>query len=647
MARGDDEPVSPQHAAARNAAKLAHVFPCAPGKKRPLTKDGFKSATQDLQQIEAWWRKRPDANPAICPDPAGLCVIDIDGEDGERSWEAICLMHGEPPQTRIVKTPKGRHLYFRGSLPASQGRLAKGIDTRGRGSYALAPGAIVGGVAYTVENSAEPAPLPAWVTAALNAKPEPRDPSPLAGAPLTPAQLELMLAHLNPDAERADWIEVAAGLHAATCTDDAFDKRDLFQRWSRGEVGAWPAPSRWTGDDDAGATYDTLPPREGGITAGTLIKKARDAGWNDEADGSGFAAIPAQVTALKQSRFVFLNRAQQSTLPAPEWLVPALLPRASIGLLYGAPGSYKSFVALDIALSLAARVGALGCDAGAAPEPSLYLAGEGPNGIAKKRVPAWLHSNGLWDDPGLPFYLCPTVFALSNAADRTAFTDALSAAPFRPALIVIDTAARALAGLDENSAKDAGVLIDAAESLKRDFDAAILIVHHSGKDAQKGARGSSAIEAGVDTVIRAEADRDALSVKLTVTKQKDADPGEPIFLKGAPVRESLAFRRISADDFRSLTALSDELTPAVVRRSLIELGATSGNKATNTDALATEILRGRGALPSEPQERRSAVGSVAQRLKRAARGDLLDYASKDSGKTSPWCWFVRSADVEE
>ena len=65
-------------AAALRFAELGYaVFPCAPGRKQPLTARGFLDATTDADQIEAWWSKHPKANVAI--PTAGLVVIDVDG----------------------------------------------------------------------------------------------------------------------------------------------------------------------------------------------------------------------------------------------------------------------------------------------------------------------------------------------------------------------------------------------------------------------------------------------------------------------------------------------------------------------------------------------------------------------------------------
>ncbi len=88
-------------------------------------------------------------------------------------------------------------------------------------------------------------------------------------------------------------------------------------------------------------------------------------------------------------------------------------------------------------------------------------------------------------------------------------------------LVVVDTLSRHYGG-DENIAKDVAKFIAGLDQLKQEFNLAILLVHHSGKDSSKGARGSSAMRAALDTEIRVErAESDQMIVSNT--KQKDAE----------------------------------------------------------------------------------------------------------------------------
>src|SRR5687767_2311791 len=68
-------------AALRYADLGYRVFPCAPGRKNPLTEHGFIDATTDFDRIEAWWKERPNANVAIATE--SLLVVDVDQPDSE------------------------------------------------------------------------------------------------------------------------------------------------------------------------------------------------------------------------------------------------------------------------------------------------------------------------------------------------------------------------------------------------------------------------------------------------------------------------------------------------------------------------------------------------------------------------------------
>ena len=138
------------NAAIRYAELGYPVFPCRAGEKTPLTRHGFKDATTDTAQIEAWWTKDPDANIGI--PTAGLIVIDVDGdknpwlsEDPEKMTD---LMRGQ-----LSLTPSGgRHHVFR--QPAGRkwtntaGKLASKVDTRASGGYIVVPPSVVGGKPY-------------------------------------------------------------------------------------------------------------------------------------------------------------------------------------------------------------------------------------------------------------------------------------------------------------------------------------------------------------------------------------------------------------------------------------------------------------------------------------------------------------------
>jgi len=154
------------------------VFPCAPGRKVPVTEHGLRDATTDSDQITQWWTRQPDANVAIRTD--GLLVIDVDGE--ENAWlsdepDKLADLDAAP----LSQTPHGgRQYFFR--QPAGRawrntaGRLAQRVDTRANGGYVLVAPSTVDGKAYQWADECEltepphrlPEP-PAWLIELLDA----------------------------------------------------------------------------------------------------------------------------------------------------------------------------------------------------------------------------------------------------------------------------------------------------------------------------------------------------------------------------------------------------------------------------------------------------------------------------------------------
>lgn len=178
-----------QHALKYAAAGI-HVFPIKPRGKTPITPHGCLDATDDAEQIAAWWADTPQANVGIATGPAsGLLVVDLDGPEGINSWAKLEL--GRNVETREAQTATGRHLYFRSSLTVGNTakRLGAGIDTRGKGGYVVAPPSYhPSGVRYFWATNHAIEQIPDWLSALIQqAKPVPTQtyqPRDLSGDPL-------------------------------------------------------------------------------------------------------------------------------------------------------------------------------------------------------------------------------------------------------------------------------------------------------------------------------------------------------------------------------------------------------------------------------------------------------------------------------
>jgi len=518
------------------------VFPCQSGGERAKQPMPFlkwrEASTANEQQIAAWWRKWPDAAPALDLAKCGLIVIDADRHehDGVEAFGALMAAHGfDPDSAPIVATPsQGSHHFFRqpaGRAPFGNGRgnLPAGVDVRGAGGYVIAPGTVMAdGRVYELHGNLDEAPeLPDWLIALLEARHGgDRPTAPVQAREAAGAdEIAELLSHVPADCGYHDWVAALMAVHAAT-GGDGFDIAD---RWSatggRKYCGSRELARKWRSFRRQGITIATLADlarRHGADLAAIALKYNRPQGYDpveaaeasrrliQHHDDSG-AATASELEWFDDVR---------PTIDAP-YLIKGLLDRGAMSVVYGPSNSGKTFFALDVAFHAAI-----------APEwrrrrvhggSVLYLAAEGGNGIAN-RIAALRETTGIRD---VPMALRRAGLDLLNPRADTARVVALAGEVERRAplgLIVIDTLSRVIAGGDENAASDMTAFIKNVDAIRQATRAHVMIVHHTGKDAAKGARGHSSLRAATDTEIEIVID-DFGNRIAKVTKQRDYEGG--------------------------------------------------------------------------------------------------------------------------
>ena len=205
---------------------------------------------------------------------------------------------------------------------------------------------------------------------------------------------------------------------------------------------------------------------------------------------------------------------------AAEYLVPGMLYRASTSKLYGPPGGTKSFLALDLALSVAAGRPWFGSTLDSATVHYVMAEGQAVN---VGRVLAWLHHHGVTSDElGGRFVVVPQGVLLTTEG-VAGYLERVRAD--RPALVVLDTKNAMMIG-DENSATDVAVMVRAMREIRDAADGAcVLLIDHTGLRDETRGRGSNAVTAAMDTEVRVDLDRDTRTATAEVTRDKDAEPG--------------------------------------------------------------------------------------------------------------------------
>ncbi len=225
--------------------------------------------------------------------------------------------------------------------------------------------------------------------------------------------------------------------------------------------------------------------------------------------------IDRQITALaKKQRFSLLRAEALEAMPPLNWRIKGVLPADGIAAIYGPSGSGKSFLGVAFAVAIAEGSPIFGH--ATKPAAVLYVGLEGESGY-RGRVIAWQRHNGRAMSEGVRFLLQP--FRLTDPQDVADL-----AAVCAPGCVVfIDTLNRAAPGMDENSSKDMGGVIEGAKTLQRLTDGLVVLIAHTGKDSTKGLRGHSSLFAALDAAVVVERDDEARRWK--VDKAKDGKDG--------------------------------------------------------------------------------------------------------------------------
>lgn len=262
-----------------------------------------------------------------------------------------------------------------------------------------------------------------------------------------------------------------------------------------------------------------------------------------------------------------------------QWLIDQVMPADAFGVLYGPSGSYKSFIAMDMSAAIASSMNWHGHDVDETGHV-LYIGAEGAAGLHLRKK-AWEIRN----HKKLKNLAILSSAVTINSGDIRHLIDLCDelveeiGEPIK--LVVIDTLARSFEG-EENSATDMGEFVKACDYIRETTGATILVIHHSGKDADKGARGSSALRAACDFEYKVTSPGKKQS-KISCTKAKDSDPFEDLAFKLNVVEIGRKDKKGRAMTSLTLTQSGDDLMPA--REDL------SGSSQIIHNLIATEMSR--------------------------------------------------------
>jgi hypothetical protein len=227
------------------------------------------------------------------------------------------------------------------------------------------------------------------------------------------------------------------------------------------------------------------------------------------------------ATAQGAPRYVLYKLSGLRALPPATWLINGEIPAGLTTIICGPSGAGKSFLMIDYVMRVAR----------ANPDRIVvYIAPEGGTGY-HLRTQAWLNHFG-GEEPENVLFILQAVPLLDPKAVHDLIT---IIRPFSPVMLVIDTLARCLVGGDENSAKDIGMFFYHTDLIRMETDAAIAVVHHTGKSG--AFRGSSALYGSVESWIDVTNDDGLITVSCG--KSKDSEPFPPRYLRMVPSANSV------------------------------------------------------------------------------------------------------------
>lgn len=340
---------------------------------------------------------------------------------------------------------------------------------------------------------------------------------------ITIEELRDMLTHHDPACDRDAWVRVMAAIHYET--QGGPDGLDLVDEWSRG------GGKKYAGREDVERVWRSFHGQgDRLITAASL--RTEQAATIDDFDVVAPEAVAATIAENGNSRFRLIPAAEFAQGRDVAWLVRNVIPQAELVVVYGESGSGKSFLILDLVAAIAR--GIPWRDLRTVSGPVVYICAEGVAGF-RRRLRAYSHQTAVALD-GLRLKVIGDAPNLLEGKDALAVAKSI-VEDGGASVIVVDTLSAVTPGANENAGEDMGTVIAHCKGLHRATGATVVLIHHSGKDAAKGARGWSGLRAAADAeieVIRHGEESDCTRT-ATVTKQKDGEDGAIFGFKLAPV----------------------------------------------------------------------------------------------------------------
>jgi hypothetical protein len=533
--------------AARSYAERGwRIIPIKAGEKRPTFSDWTNVATTDPDRIARWYNGTNHGVGIVTGQASGIFVLDVDIADGKPGIDTLAALqveHGHFPTTVKAKTGSGGlHYYFRwptdGTVVVTNGgRLGPGLDVRGEGGQVVAaPTVHPNGERYAWWPNRGPADIdvadaPAWLLELLRpAEPTVPTLAPVVDYmfpdPITGAKDDSPAAHFNntttwdqlltrdgwtlhqtlangeqrwvrPGKEGRDGISATVGHQGRDCLKvftSSVPELEADRPYSRF---GYEAAMRHHGDRSALASTirrDQMPRQHDDLT---WAQAAATTNPLPELDpDTGQIIEPEPVDELAYAHIVDWPDFWSKDRAEQQWVIWPLVPVGRAVALYAPAKAGKSTILLAAVAAAVTGRAAFGGEPPEHPPTVLYMDYEMTEDDLEER----LEELGYGPDDDLSrlrYALLPSIDPLDTHAGAQAIVDL--ATRFEADLVVIDTFGRAVEG-EEDKADTVRAFYRHTGLALKTRGISVLRTDHSGKDVDKGQRGSSAKQDDVDVV---------------------------------------------------------------------------------------------------------------------------------------------------
>lgn len=507
-------------AALQYAARGLYVFPVrlgvrGNGKKdvRPID-DWDTASSNDPAVITGWFTNGwKGAALAVDTGKSGLVVADqdvLDGKRGPENWEIL----GERSEFRVRTPSGGLHDWYRANperpvTVANRGEVADGVDVRGQGGFVFAPptvdprgGAWEWELGEIPDDFSELPEVPSVIPERLEAARASLRPK-QATQPDAPQVSDPMFGGSDYGPDGGWKTKEAAGqllgreMDAFLALTEPGSARSHILSQRLGVLAGHGIPAFWDYDTALSILMDAcerngFSAEHGQKYAEGQARRGLDYGmtqpWHMRLSFDGSEAPPPATGRLRRAMH---SRSQLRDLPPLEPIIEDVLHARSISVISGKFGTYKTFVTVGMACSLATGTPWFG-HAVPASMPVIYAAAEGAYGI-NGRIDAWEDATGVNVPDSL--YVIAVAARINRPADVTELGELIQETGAK--VVIFDTLHASTPGADEKDPGEMGAVVDVLRDLRDRYGVSVILPHHTGHAGERS-RGSSSIEDDAD-----------------------------------------------------------------------------------------------------------------------------------------------------